>query len=100
MGGAVIMVLQTLMINLWRPRLRRHVGANFEVKDVVEDALAGRIKTPETGKNSSFMDKMAAAQQQAAQQGQTERKDVTPNNKEKNSQRLSNREKNQRNKQK
>lgn len=101
MGGAVIMVLQTLMINLWRPRLRRHVGANFEVKDVVEDALAGRIKTPETGKNSSFMDKMAAAQQQAAQQGQTERKDVTPsNNKDKNSQRLSNREKNQRNKQK
>lgn len=67
-GGAVIMVIQTLLINLWRPRLRQHVKNTFTVKDVVEDALAGKIQAPQVDKNSSFMERMAAAQEAATKQ--------------------------------
>ncbi|MCM0583168.1 membrane protein insertase YidC [Weissella diestrammenae] len=88
-GGAIIMILQTLVINYWRPYLRKQVGESFTVKDVVDDALAGKIKAPEA---TGFMAKMAEAQQEAAKQ-QTTVKDVTPDG-QTSADKLSNRERN------
>jgi len=89
-GGAIIMILQTLVINYWRPYLRKQVAESFTVKDVVDDALAGKIQAPEP---TGLMAKMAAN----AQQQQTTPKDVTPADKpdqQASSERLSNRERN------
>lgn len=74
--GALVMIVQTLIINAWRPRLRKHVESTFTVKDVVDDALAGKIAQPEP--TGAFAKMMQQAQEQQAQQDQTTgRKDVT-----------------------
>src|SRR5699024_7305062 len=72
-AGALVMILQTLIIIVWRPKLKAHVAETFEVKDVVDDALAGKIKSKPTGR---FAEAMQAAQEQQQQQ-QAGRKDIT-----------------------
>ena len=71
--GALVMIIQTLIIIVWRPKLRAQVTETFVVKDVVDDALAGRLQSEPTG---PFAEAMKAAQ---AQQQGTERKDITGN---------------------
>ncbi|MGY3764215.1 membrane protein insertase YidC, partial [Weissella hellenica] len=72
-AGALVMILQTLIIIVWRPRLKAQVNATFEVKDVVDDALAGKIKAKPSGR---FAEAMQAAQEQQQQQNGS-RKDIT-----------------------
>lgn len=69
--GALVMIIQTLIIIVWRPRLRQHVADTFEVKDVVDDALSGKLQSEPTG---PFAQAMKAAQ---AQQDAQARKDIT-----------------------
>ena len=71
--GALVIIIQTLIIIVWRPKLRAQVAETFVVKDVVDDALAGRLQSEPTG---PFAEAMKAAQ---AQQQGTERKDITGN---------------------
>jgi YidC/Oxa1 family membrane protein insertase len=73
--GALFMVFQTLIVVLWRPRLRRHVSDTFEVKDVADDALAGRIKNENP--QGAFAKAMQQAQQAQAQQAEAAPKDIT-----------------------
>ena len=71
-AGALVMILQTLIIIVWRPKLKAQVADTFEVKDVVDDALAGKIKSKPTGR---FAEAMQAALEQ--QQQTADRKDIT-----------------------
>ncbi|SCB74079.1 membrane protein insertase YidC [Weissella bombi] len=81
-AGALVMILQTLIIIVWRPRLKAQVNATFEVKDVVDDALAGKIKAKPSGR---FAEAMQAAQEQQKQQQQNgDRKDITDTTQEHN----------------
>jgi YidC/Oxa1 family membrane protein insertase len=74
--GALFMVAQTLIVVVWRPRLRKHVSNTFEVKDVADDALAGRIKNDNPqGALAKAMQQAQAQQQAATSEG---RRDVTP----------------------
>lgn len=86
--GALFMVLQMLIITLWRPRLRRHVAQTFDVKDVADDALAGKI-APKAGGGA-----FAKAMQQAQGQAINQRKDVNATEYETDAQKTSNRERN------
>ena len=74
------MILQTLIIIVWRPKLKAQVAETFEVKDVADDALAGKIKSKPTGK---FAEAMQAAQEQ--QQQTADRKDITKSTEERQS---------------
>jgi YidC/Oxa1 family membrane protein insertase len=80
-AGALVMILQTLIIIVWRPRLKAQVNATFEVKDVVDDALAGKIQAKPSGR---FAEAMQAAQEQQQQQNGS-RKDITTTTREHNS---------------
>ena len=82
-AGALVMILQTLIIIVWRPKLKAQVAETFEVKDVVDDALAGKIKSKPTGR---FAEAMQAAQEQQQQQQQAaDRKDITKSTEERQS---------------
>lgn len=81
-AGALVMILQTLIIIIWRPKLKAHVAETFEVKDVVDDALAGKIKSKPTGR---FAEAIQAAQEQQQQQQQAGRKDITKSTQERTS---------------
>lgn len=70
-AGAIVMILQQVIITLWRPSIRRRVFETFEVKDVVDDALAGKLSANQTG---AIANALKSAQQQQA----SARKDVTP----------------------
>ena len=72
--GALIMIVQTLIIVVWRPRIRAGVADTFVVVDVVDDALAGRIEVEQTG---AFANAMKKAQEQQAAQSQEAPKDIT-----------------------
>lgn len=77
--GALVMIIQTLIIIIWRPRLRSHVAETFTVKDVVDDALAGRLQPQASGPFAEAM-KAAQAQQAGRQESSTDaRKDITDN---------------------
>ena len=71
-AGAIVMIMQQVIITLWRPSIRRRVFETFEVKDVVDDALAGNLTTAQTGAIANAL-KSAQKQQPSA-----DRKDVTP----------------------
>lgn len=72
--GAFIMIIQTLIIVVWRPSIRAKVSESFVVVDVVDDALAGRIEVEQTG---AFANAMKKAQEQQAAQAQAQ-EDATP----------------------
>lgn len=74
--GALIMIIQTLIIVVWRPSIRAKVSETFVVVDVVDDALAGRIEVEQTG---AFAKAMKQAQEQQAAQAQENEtpKDIT-----------------------
>lgn len=92
--GALVMIVQTIIIVVWRPRIRATVANSFVVNDVVDDALAGRIEMEETG---AFASAMKKAQEQQATQAQQGPKDITNEATEKDM-RQANRERNQKNK--
>ncbi|MDR3190968.1 MAG: membrane protein insertase YidC [Lactobacillaceae bacterium] len=89
--GALVMIIQTLIINAWRPRLRKGVEASFTVNDVVEDALAGKIETPQA--TGGFAKMMQDAQAKQGEQGAGP-KDITDQVSEKDTSKQSNRERN------
>lgn len=72
--GALVMIVQTLIIVVWRPRIRAGVADTFVVVDVVDDALAGRVEVEQTG---AFASAMKKAQEQQAAQSQETPKDIT-----------------------
>lgn len=72
--GALIMIVQTIIIVVWRPRIRAGVANSFVVVDVADDALAGRVEVEQTG---AFATAMKKAQEQQAAQSQEARKDIT-----------------------
>ena len=76
-AGALVMILQTLIIIVWRPKLKAQVAETFEVKDVADDALAGKIKSKPTGKFAEAMQAAQEQQQQQQQQQGADRKDIT-----------------------
>ncbi|TYC50620.1 membrane protein insertase YidC [Weissella muntiaci] len=87
--GAIMVVIQTLIIVIWRPRLRRNVENSFEVKDVVDDALAGRLES--AAPKGAFARAMQQAQESAAAQSP---KDIDASEHETDDQKVSNRERN------
>ncbi len=73
--GAIMVIIQTLIIVAWRPKLRRHVENTFVVKDVAEAALAGTLKSAPS--SNKFMRAMQEAQEKAAKNNdQNSRKDI------------------------
>lgn len=91
--GAIMVVLQTLIIVIWRPRLRRNVESSFVVKDVADDALAGRLKSD--APQGAFARAMQQAQEAASQNEQTqEPKDIEATEHETTDQKVANRERN------
>ncbi|MCW0953744.1 membrane protein insertase YidC [Weissella ceti] len=72
--GALIMIVQTIIIVVWRPRIRAGVANSFVVVDVADDALAGRVEVEQTG---AFATAMKKAQEQQAAQSQEAPKDIT-----------------------
>ncbi|MBM7617467.1 YidC/Oxa1 family membrane protein insertase [Weissella uvarum] len=69
--GAIVMILQQLIITMWRPRIRRHVADTFEVKDVVDDALAGTLESS-AEPQSAFAKAMQNAQEELEAEQQQE----------------------------
>jgi len=92
--GGFVMIIQTIIIVLWRPRIRAKVDEEFEVVDVVDDALAGRIQVEQTG---AFANAMKQAQEQQAMQANGGPKDIT-NEATETDLRKANRERNEKNK--
>lgn len=69
--GAIVMIFQQLIITMWRPRIRKHIGNTFEVKDVADDALAGNLAPAAEPTNrfaKAIQDAQNAQQEQAAAQ--------------------------------
>lgn len=75
-AGAIVMIIQQIIITMWRPRIRNGVVNSFEVKDVVDEALAGTLVSSAPEPQGAFAKAMqnaqAAAQEQQEEQGQSE----------------------------
>lgn len=99
--GALIFVIQTLIIIFMRPRLRRHVESSFDVRDVADDALAGRLQSDKPqGRFAQMMEEAQKKAQEAqeanpdAATGSSAVKDIQATEFETDEQKKSNRERN------